>query len=52
MSAAAITLMIVTLVLVWGGLAALVIALRVLPVPEDADRSDAESSTSREAAGS
>ena len=37
MTTAAIIMMIVTILIIWGGLVASIIALRVLPVPEDAE---------------
>ncbi|WP_022868379.1 methionine/alanine import family NSS transporter small subunit [Schaalia vaccimaxillae] len=38
MSAAAILLMIVTILLVWGGLVASIVLLQVLSVPSDEER--------------
>lgn len=37
MSAPAIVLMVLTILLVWGGLVASVVMLQVLPVPSDED---------------
>lgn len=41
MSASAVALMAVTILLVWGGLVASIVALRTLPVP-DADEVEVE----------
>ncbi|QWW20422.1 methionine/alanine import family NSS transporter small subunit [Schaalia sp. 19OD2882] len=42
MSAVAVFMMAITILLVWGGLVASIVALRVLPVPEASPEIDAE----------
>lgn len=42
MSAAAIIMMIITMLIIWGGLIASIIALRVLPVPEESTETGGE----------
>ncbi|WP_084403215.1 methionine/alanine import family NSS transporter small subunit [Schaalia suimastitidis] len=46
MTASSIVMMIVTILLVWGGLVASIVALKVLPVPGDDEASRDETSPS------